>query len=64
MPTREEYNAEALRIISEMQDKLAQLEADEFRLLTKKWKVIEQELESLIAKIANKEFKTKTDLYK
>jgi len=64
MPTREEYNAEALQITTDMQDRLAKLEADEFRLLSKKWNVVSGELESLINKIAEKEFKTKTDIYK
>ncbi len=64
MPTRTEYNTRALEVIQDMQRALEEMEAEEFLLLSKKWNIVEGELESLIIKIASKEIKTKTDLFK
>lgn len=64
MTSRTEYNKEALAIVHEMIDKLARLEASEFKLLSAKWGVVSGQLETLILKLAEKEYKTKNQIYR
>ena len=64
MPTRTEYNREALTIMHEMIEEIKSLESQEFLYLSQKWQIVERKLEDNLAKLAELEIKSQAQLFR